>query len=690
MEEALEAEIAKLQAAGDVVAAAELLRSEGEFERAAALLASVWKFQDAIALAEADGALETAYRYAVVGSLETERVRLRELLRDAPMQASAAARLAREAGLVRDAALLHEASGEPDEAAAIYEELGAYSDAARLRESRGDHRQAGVLYERALEVDPEDAVAGLALAKILAHFGRYEAAVERLQQIEEHSANQAEVLLWLIACLDALDWPVAAAERMADLRRHGGARDDETVAEFLARSFGSAEGLKAHGGDPQHELLAGRYRLDVLLGAGIAGRVFLAHDCILERPVAIKVLSIPEGPLGRDAHKRFQREANIASAIEHPSIVRMLDYNASGPFLVMEYMEGGALEERLLQQNVSPEFVRSVCLSVLDGLAEVHRRGVIHRDLKPANILLGVGGECKISDFGVSHLLDLGATVTGALFGTLGYMAPEQLEATQHPTAATDLYAFGVILFRMLTGAMPFEGTNLLAQKLNATAPLPSSAHASLHVFDEISEGLLRSNPDERLSNPHEVASMLRAIEWPRKLPWEHREAPVSGRRSSEHPTPPDAGGERYEAISDGGQGPRLAVDRLLERNVELRKVAQHRGHLEPFAALACPELQMIYAIPEDLAELVLEWPAGTRMSELPDDSRLRARVADALLPLVERFSQSGITHGELTPGNIVIGADRVVLLLPVAPPKPEADDQRQLEALRAGVQAPE
>ena len=178
-----------------------------------------------------------------------------------------------------------------------------------------------------------------------------------------------------------------------------------------------------------------------------------------DREIAIKVLTVGAGNVGRDAYVRFAREARVAAGLNHPNIVRMFEYNPDGPFLVMEHMAGGTLEERFEElDHVSPSVTEHVLRSVLRGLEAVHRRGVVHRDLKPANVFFGAAGDVKIGDFGVAHLADLGTTLTGAMLGTLAYMAPEQITGSQKPTASTDLYAVGVLLFRMLTGRLPFPG----------------------------------------------------------------------------------------------------------------------------------------------------------------------------------------------------------------------------------------
>jgi serine/threonine-protein kinase len=202
------------------------------------------------------------------------------------------------------------------------------------------------------------------------------------------------------------------------------------------------------------ELVAGRYRLDTLLGGGGMSEVWLAEDTQLGRRVALKFLGRGADPA------RFEREAHAVAALADPNICRLYDYGeeAGRPFMVLEYLPGGTLEERLVPGEPYPDDeTERLARELASGLAHAHARGLVHRDLKPANVLFDEEGRAKIADFGIARLGGARTlTETGTLLGTAAYISPEQAQA-QPAAPASDVYAFGVILYRLLTGRLPFE-----------------------------------------------------------------------------------------------------------------------------------------------------------------------------------------------------------------------------------------
>jgi serine/threonine-protein kinase len=189
--------------------------------------------------------------------------------------------------------------------------------------------------------------------------------------------------------------------------------------------------------------------------------VWLAHDLELERPVAVKLLS------SAGTAPRFEREARSAAPLSHPNIVGVFDYGAfeGRPYLVLEYVPGGTLAERL-SAPLPDEEVAEIARDIAAGLAHAHEHGIVHRDLKPSNVLFDGEGRAKIADFGVARTLsDATLTTTGAVVGTAQYMAPEQATGGE-VGPESDVYAFGVILFQMLTGRPPFEAEHPVAEML--------------------------------------------------------------------------------------------------------------------------------------------------------------------------------------------------------------------------------
>ena len=227
-------------------------------------------------------------------------------------------------------------------------------------------------------------------------------------------------------------------------------------------------------------LRSGRYELERILGRGGAATVWLATDTLLDRPVAIKVLA--EG-LGEDPAwlARFRREARVAAQLSHPNLVSVYDFEADAerPYLVMAYMSGGSLRDRLSAEDC-PEPER-VAVDVLHAIEHIHAHGIIHRDIKPGNVLLDRDGGAHLSDFGIARPEDATSiTRTGQIPGTGAYMAPE-LWRGEPATERSDLYSTGVLLAEYLGGedASPLAD---LVRRLAAEDPSlrPDSASAAL------------------------------------------------------------------------------------------------------------------------------------------------------------------------------------------------------------------
>ena len=202
-------------------------------------------------------------------------------------------------------------------------------------------------------------------------------------------------------------------------------------------------------------VLKDRYRIDRLLGRGGMASVWRGHDRVLDRPVAVKVLSdaIASDP---EYLARFSREARVAASLSHPNLVRVFDFAEAGerPYLVMELVPGddlGALTARGEQVDRS-----RLARQLLAALAHIHRAGIIHRDIKPQNVLIDADGRAKLTDFGISRELEGdGLTATGRVLGTTDYVAPEQAMG-QKVDPRTDVYSLGVVLYEMLVGQVPF------------------------------------------------------------------------------------------------------------------------------------------------------------------------------------------------------------------------------------------
>jgi serine/threonine-protein kinase len=252
-------------------------------------------------------------------------------------------------------------------------------------------------------------------------------------------------------------------------------------------------------------IVANRYRLREQLGRGGMGVVWRARDERLGREVALKVLHpwVAEDP---ELRERFEREAAALARLEHPNVVRLYDVleHDRQTVLVMELVEGDALDTIIRGRTLGWDEARRYCAPVAAALAHAHARGVVHRDLTPANVLVERGsGRVVVTDFGLARLARSSRTapISGVLAGTPEYWAPEQA-AGAATGPATDLYALGCVLFRLLSGRMPFQGEDRLATGLRrAHEAAPSLALAAPTAPPEavkLVDGLLAARPDDR------------------------------------------------------------------------------------------------------------------------------------------------------------------------------------------------
>lgn len=272
---------------------------------------------------------------------------------------------------------------------------------------------------------------------------------------------------------------------------------------------------------PLTGLIAGRYRIDRLLGHGGMSDVYRATDETGGPPVALKVVRSTDPELAR----RLIREARAVEGFDHPNLVRLLsaDIQDDHAYLVMELVDGQTLAARLRKGPIPPDRCAALGAALADALAYVHRRGVVHRDVKPANVLLGPGPRVRLADFGIAQVIDASsATVTGTTLGTAAYMAPEQL-AHHRVGAAADIWALGAVLLEAITGHRPFEGpaAEVVARRLAGAVPSPDGLPTSWRM---LLTSMLEPDPGRR-PEAAEVAEMLGAPSFSR--PWDPRPTEV-------------------------------------------------------------------------------------------------------------------------------------------------------------------
>src|SRR6516164_4635589 len=273
--------------------------------------------------------------------------------------------------------------------------------------------------------------------------------------------------------------------------------------------------------------ILGQYEIRSPLGAGGMGEVYRAHDNRLDRDVAIKVL--PEY-LTSDADRlrRFEQEARATAALNHPNILAIfeMDTHGSVSYLVEELLEGETLRERLRRGPIPLRKAIECAVQIAHGLAAAHDRGIVHRDLKPENLFITKDGRVKILDFGLARLVTPPnasgeeATVTqktdpGVVLGTAGYMSPEQVRGklVDH---RTDIFAFGTILYEMVTGKQPFRkstSAETMTAILNEEPPSISQiAPTASPGMRRVVHRCLEKDPEQRFHSSHDLAFALEAL----------------------------------------------------------------------------------------------------------------------------------------------------------------------------------
>jgi serine/threonine-protein kinase len=266
----------------------------------------------------------------------------------------------------------------------------------------------------------------------------------------------------------------------------------------------------------QDRLVAGRFRTIRRLGSGAMASVFLAEDCELGRRVAIKRLH-PESPA--EIAPRFRREMRVAASLSHPHVVTLFDaiVDEDSVLLIMEYVEGPTLAERLRAGALEPAAAVEILRALADAIDYLHAQGVIHRDIKPANILLDASDRVKLTDLGIASAAQAtGITTSGTVLGTPAYMAPELFEGDR-ATPSADVYSLGALAYEMLTGRRARQGGTPVEMALRAASEAPPDVEdlrpGSPALADALQHGLARrpeDRPPSATALVDEIAAALR------------------------------------------------------------------------------------------------------------------------------------------------------------------------------------
>ncbi|MER5524722.1 Stk1 family PASTA domain-containing Ser/Thr kinase [Streptomyces sp. NPDC002677] len=291
------------------------------------------------------------------------------------------------------------------------------------------------------------------------------------------------------------------------------------------------------------QVLDGRYRVDARIAVGGMATVYRALDVRLDRVLALKVMH-PALAADGSFVERFIREAKSVARLAHPNVVQVFDQGTDGPYvyLAMEYVAGCTLRDVLRERGaLQPRAALDILEPVLAALGAAHRAGFVHRDMKPENVLIGDDGRVKVADFGLVRSVGSVTNTTGAVLGTVAYLAPEQVESGA-ADPRVDVYACGVVLYEMLTGEKPHDSDSpavILYKHLHEDVPAPSAAVPGLaHELDELVAHGTARDPEVR---PYDAVALLALV----------RQARAALRDEQLDAVPPQAVSEAHDIAED-------------------------------------------------------------------------------------------------------------------------------------------
>jgi serine/threonine-protein kinase len=481
--------IAELEQTDRLEDAARLAEQLGQHQRALALWERSCDFANAARAALAASDPKRAVLHAArAGIAEYEQAAIAALLDHRETAEAAAVALARR-GDHAVAARLWLALGELARAAEQWSQSGHYLEAARAHVARGDHAAAAAQWRRHLQRNADAHDVRFELGTHLLQSGETIAGIAELQRIPPARPEHA----WALAALPHAFRSLGLLEAARWITARVPASLPERTSSRNARQTASAP------------LLFGRYAVVRHVATTPVARLLEAIDRISGERVAIKVMgAFALHPAGREALRRASREAMVLGELRHPNIVALRAYIPDGPALVLHWMSGGSLTDLLTSAPISPARAVQIVSQVLRALGEAHRRGILHRDVKPSNVLFDDAANAHLSDFGIAHISDAGATVTAGVLGTLAYMAPE-VRGGARATPSTDVYGAGAILWHALTGAPPGGAATLV--------------HRHLHPAARAVAERLIGDSAIRPSTAAEAQELLSSVSWASELP---------------------------------------------------------------------------------------------------------------------------------------------------------------------------
>jgi beta-lactam-binding protein with PASTA domain/predicted Ser/Thr protein kinase len=395
-------------------------------------------------------------------------------------------------------------------------------------------------------------------------------------------------------------------------------------------------------------VIDGRYEVLSRIGTGGMGDVYLARDQLLGRQVAVKLLHHRFAE-DQEFVERFRREASSAASLSHPNVVAIFDRGEwdGTYYIAMEYLPGRSLKAVVREGGpLDPAAAIDIVIQILHAARFAHRRGVIHRDLKPHNVILDEEGRAKVTDFGIARAGASDMTLTGSIMGTAQYLSPEQAQG-QAVSAASDIYAVGIVLYELLTGVVPFDGetaVTIALKQVSATPPPPSALVGAEAIPAELDAVVLRAlakDPAERFADAEEFIAAL-----------EHVRLVLSG------------GGGRVPPVSVAGNGPVAPTSAAAALLLPLAEDRPPGGSVEDAAArrrwwwIGGAALLALVAAGVALALLL---PAAKHRVTVPDVIRRTEALA------IEALRAQGLTPAPTPAASTDVGVGLVISQGPAA-----------------------
>jgi serine/threonine protein kinase len=363
----------------------------------------------------------------------------------------------------------------------------------------------------------------------------------------------------------------------------------------------------------------GRYKILDKIGSGGMAVVYLGRDEMFDRPVAVKVLptNLGQDPENRE---RFRREAKAIASLEHAAVVPVYDYGEDGDqlFLVMRYMQGGSLKDRLTRGRLPLAAAAAILRRIASALDKAHSMGMVHRDIKPGNVLFDLEDNPYITDFGLVKMVEVSVQLTHSeFFGTPAYTSPEQCQGDKSIDARADVYSLAAVFFHMITGSAPYQSNNAMALLMkHVSDPIPRLADAAAdlpHALQAVINRGMAKSPSDRYLSTGELAKDVDRIlaSLPQSEPaaapsiWGSEPAPAAGSYSATEsgralsfealrpppkkaPAAADEAPTRRESIPPGrvpavpaAAAPEAPADPEATNAVEFREIPAERRRLE-------------------------------------------------------------------------------------------------------------